>query len=204
MAAAILSEPSLVGKIAAAVRPRSKVSTPSWNERVPNGVAVVELHGKEKALSHPARVKSALISASTSGEWVATWIARTFRSSSRETDAKVDIIRSAPVCSPFWIACAAAMALPTVRRCHGHRGAIYGFRSATPGSANEKPTTMTCSLSSRIYPARGRQPVRTARIRCRPIAARRGTLPRRLPVPRRRPLAPTSSSPATNNTIQNA
>ena len=97
----------------------------------------------------------------------------------------------------------AAMALSTVRRHHGHRGAIHGLRSATPRSPREKRTTMTCSLSSRIYPARRRQPVRTARILCRPTATRCGFLPRRISVPRMPLLSPTSSSPATNNTIQN-
>ena len=67
-----------------------------------------------------------------------------------------------------------------------------------------KRTTMTCSLSSRIYPARGRQPVRTARILCRPTATPRGILPRRLLSPGCVSLSPASSAPATNNTIQNA
>ena len=98
----------------------------------------------------------------------------------------------------------AAMALPTVRRRHGDSGAIYGLRGATPRSSSEKRTTMTCSLSSRISHAWGRQPVRTARILCRPIVTPRGILPRSLTVPRMRFLMPASSASATNNTIQNA
>jgi hypothetical protein len=63
---------------------------------------------------------------------------------------------------------------------------------------------MICSLASRILSARQRQPVTTARLLRHRTAAYRATLQRCLFVPRMRPSAPFSSSPATNNAIQNA
>jgi hypothetical protein len=62
---------------------------------------------------------------------------------------------------------------------------------------------MTCSLASRVRLARQRQPVTTAPLLCNRPAAYRAALRRPLFLPRIGPSAPISSSPATNNTIQN-
>jgi hypothetical protein len=63
---------------------------------------------------------------------------------------------------------------------------------------------MTCSFSSRIFPARERQPVRTARSSLDRTAEYRSILQLRHPTLSTHPSAPISSSSATNDTIQNA
>ena len=63
---------------------------------------------------------------------------------------------------------------------------------------------MTGSFSSRNLPARGRLPVRTARLLCNCTATRRAILQRRLLVPRMHPFSHHPIHSATNNIIQNA